>query len=135
MTKVFTGVLGGRSVLLACVATVLALCQAAAAGEIRLNQVGYLTGDAKVATLMSREAALPADTRFTVEDADGTTVLKGRVGKAGAGWNEKFVSTYQLDFSGLTEPGLYRLRVAGADPSVSPEFRVGDGAALGLQQL
>ena len=116
--------------MLAGAVAVLALCQAATAGEIRLNQVGYLTGEAKVATLMSREAALPADTRFTVEDDDGMTVLKGRVGKAGAGWNEKFASTYQLDFSGLTEPGRYRLRVAGADPSVSPPFTVADGAAL-----
>jgi hypothetical protein len=109
---------------------VLSLCQAAGAGEVRLNQVGYLPGDAKIATLMSRAASLPADTRFAVEDVDGKTVLKGRIGKAGAGWNERFVSTYQLDFSGLTEPGRYRLRVAGTDPSVSPAFRIGDGVAL-----
>jgi len=105
-------------------------CQIAVAGEIRVNQVGYRSDDAKIATLMSRKAALPADTRFTVEDADGKTVLKARIGKAGAGWNETFVATYQLDFSDLEKPGTYRLRIAGADPSLSPEFRVGNGAAL-----
>ncbi len=130
MTKVVTGGRGGRAPMLAGAVAVLALCQAAAAGEIRLNQVGYRSGEAKIATLMSREAALSADTRFTVEDADGMTVLKGRVGKAGAGWNERFVSTYRLDFSALSEPGRYRLRVAGSDPSVSPPFTIGDGAAL-----
>lgn len=121
---------GRRVPTLASAAAVVALCHGAVAGEIRLNQVGYRTGEAKVATLMSREAGLPADTRFTVEDADGRTVLKGRVGKAGAGWNERFVATYRLDFSELSEPGRYRLRVAGADPSLSPPFTVGDGAAL-----
>lgn len=102
----------------------------AAAGEIRLNQVGYGSKEPKRATLMSREADLPADTRFTVEDGAGKTVLQGTVGKAGPGWNKTFAATYQLDFSKLAKPGKYRLRVAGANPSVSPPFAIGDGAAL-----
>lgn len=102
----------------------------AVSGEIRVNQVGYRADEPKRATLMSREADLPADTRFTVEDAGGKTVLKGRIGKAGDGWNGTYRATYQLDFSDLVKPGRYRLRVGGADPSVSPEFQIGDGAAL-----
>lgn len=120
---------GGRTPALTG-AVIALLAGQAAAGEIRVNQVGYRADEPKRATLMSREADLPADTRFTVEDGDGKTVLKGRIGKAGGGWNATFAATYQLDFSELAKPGTYRLRVAGADPSLSPEFRVGDGAAL-----
>ena len=120
---------GGRTpALTGAVMTLLA--GQAAAGEIRVNQVGYRTDEPKRATLMSREADLPADTRFTVEDADGKTVLKGRIGKPGDGWNGTYRATHQLDFSDLVKPGRYRLRVAGADPAVSPEFRIGEGAAL-----
>lgn len=114
---------------------VLAVCQVAvsqlaAAGEIRVNQVGYAKTDVKRAVLMSEVADLSADTRFTVEDADGKTVLKGTVGKPGPGWNDGFRGTYILDFSKLSAPGVYRVRVAGKDPSVSPRITIGDSTAL-----
>lgn len=106
------------------------MATSALAGEIRLNQVGYRPGDAKHAVLMSEKGSLPASTRFLVHDENGMTVFKGRIGKAGAGWNDRYRSTYDLDFSALEATGRFTVVVEDGDPSASPEFEIAKGKAL-----
>jgi hypothetical protein len=45
-------------------------------------------------------------------------------------WNSAYRAVYQLSFSGLRVPGVYRVRVLSPAAAVSPEFIVGTGAQL-----
>ena len=87
----------------------------------RLNQVGYLPDSPKRFSLPVSSAA-PRD--FTVEDDDGQTVFTGRIETrvydmtAAAG--ERVVVG---DFSGLTTPGRFRVRMGEVS---SAPFVVGD---------
>lgn len=77
------------------------------AAAIRVNQVGFLPGASKWAVVPATET-----TRFVVIDADsGREVWRGRLGTA-AEWCPAAQSVQLADFSALTRPGRYRLRVA-----------------------
>ena len=90
------------------------------AGFIRVDQVGYASGEAKRAYLMTTGAAPRA--RFTVVDARGRHVLDGTAGTRRGPWNSAYPDVYALDLTRLRRPGTYRVRAAG---NVSPPFRVG----------
>ncbi|HEY1394447.1 MAG TPA: glycoside hydrolase family 9 protein [Methylibium sp.] len=86
-------------------------------GEIQLDQVGFLPRAAKWAAVP--EAGSDA---FTVINAHtGQQVLRGHLGAA-AFWEPAQASVRLADFSRLTMPGEYRLRVAGLPDS--PRFAV-----------
>src|SRR5690242_13659144 len=86
---------------------------AAVAGLVRVDQVGYLPGDAKVAYLMAPGTVTGA--RFSVVDSSGRSVLSGSVGTTSRGsWNPKYPKVYPISFSGLTRSGTYRIKVTGA---------------------
>ena len=100
---------------------------AALAGEreIKIDQVGYLPGSAKVAVVPNGDAAA-----FTVVKAGSdTVVLRGTLGAAAA--YAPAAETVRLaDFSDLAAPGRYQLRVAGL-PDSAP-FTVGADAYQAL---
>ncbi len=86
---------------------------------IRLNQLGYPPAAPKVAVAFSRTPIPPA---FEIVSADaGQVVLKGE-GRAPAvaTWGQ-FAHHLALDFSALRQPGMYRVRLTGAE---SAPFRV-----------
>ncbi len=80
---------------------------------VRVNQVGYLPGDVKIAILSS---ATPLEGEFTVGD------LKAPIGDDQGAWGP-FAHNYRLDFSPLKRTGCYRIQYAQVE---SPEFGVGD---------
>ena len=80
---------------------------------IRVNNVGYLPGDAKIAVLSSDR---PIEGNFTVGD------FKGPVGPDQGRWGP-FAHNYRLDFSAVKSPGQYRVRAGGVE---SPAFGVGE---------
>lgn len=80
-------------------------------GHVRVDQVGYATGEAKRAFLLAEAPAGGA--RFAVVDAGGRTVLSGRVGPRTGGWNGRYRAVHRIDFSGLRRPGRYRIVVDG----------------------
>ena len=91
---------------------------------VRVNQVGYVTGDSKIAFAMlpGRVPSVP----FTV--TSGNTVAFRGVARTDLGsWNGNYRAVYRLDFSALRADGWYRVHAAGA---VSPAFQIGSGAAL-----
>jgi hypothetical protein len=90
------------------------------AGFIRVDQVGYASGETKHAYLMTAAAAPGA--RFTVVDSRGRTVREGAAGPRLGSWNSAYPDVYALDLTRLRRPGTYRIRAAG---NVSPPFRVG----------
>jgi len=96
-------------------------------GHVRVDQVGYATGEAKRAFLLAEAPAGGA--RFAVVDAGGRTVHSGRVGPRTGGWNGRYRAVHRIDFSGLRRPGRYRIVVDGL-AAPSPAFRVASRRAL-----
>src|SRR4051812_6414649 len=93
---------------------------AAPPGFIRVDQVGYASGETKQAYLMTTAPA--PGTPFTVMNVRGRTVLAGRAGARLGQWNSRYPDVYALDLTRLRRPGTYRIRAGG---DVSPAFRVG----------
>jgi endoglucanase len=84
---------------------------------IRINQQGYLPGDAKVAVLISREAVKGKFSLIHAETQE--TVLKGKLQKSRAEpWGN--FHYYQLDFSEITETGKYHLSFKEARSATFP---------------
>ncbi|MGH3163908.1 MAG: glycoside hydrolase family 9 protein, partial [Streptosporangiaceae bacterium] len=116
------------------VAVTGALLQPAAAGasvspppQIRVNQVGYPSAGPKAAYVM-----LPgkvARVRFEVVTPHGV-VYRGTSSRDVGSWNAAYQAVYQLSFSGLRQPGQYRIRLLSPAAAVSPGFIVGDGTQL-----
>lgn len=92
---------------------------------VRVNQVGYLPDDIKVAVLISLDDASPA---FKVCSEDGKVVFRGKGKKADAKkWALR--KAYRLNFSSVTETGRYYVESNGIK---SPLFRIGADAYDGL---
>jgi endoglucanase len=82
---------------------------------IRVNQVGYLPDDPKIALLSSDQ---PLEGTFSVGD------YQASVGSDQGAWGP-FAHNYRLDFSPLKTPGRYRVRFGEV---TSLEFAIGDDA-------
>jgi endoglucanase len=103
--------------------------EAAVSGVVRVDQVGFLAGEAKQAYLMA--TATVSGARFTVTDSTGATALSGTVGTTSRGsWNNAYPAVYPINLDGLTRPGTYQIRVSGAASARSPRFKVLAPAAL-----
>src|SRR5450755_2353416 len=96
--------------------------------QVRVNQVGYAPRSPKLAFAMLARPV--ASVRFTVYGEHGV-VFRGRSATDAGGWNSGYHAVYQLDFSGLTRPGSYRIKIVEAGAAaVSPSFRIARSAAL-----
>jgi endoglucanase len=93
---------------------------------IRVNQVGYLPGSAKVAVLCSLDTARISS--FMVESENGQRVL-GPLPAAAARPFGPCAATHRLDFSAVRAEGLYRIVAAGVR---SPVVRVSRSAYDGV---
>jgi len=82
---------------------------------IRVNQVGYLPDDPKIALLSS---ATPQTGPFTVGE------FSADIGPDCGPWGP-FAHNYRLDFTAVRAPGRYRVR---AGDVASPEFAIGPDA-------
>jgi endoglucanase len=101
---------------------------AAVTGLVRVDQVGYLPGEAKQAYLMVPGAVSGAT--FAVVNSSGTRVLTGQVGASRGGWNDKYKAVYPITFTGVRAPGRYHITVSGGASGTSPEFAIADPARL-----
>ncbi|WP_137171484.1 heme-degrading domain-containing protein [Massilia sp. HP4] len=100
----------------------------ASAQAIKLNQVGFLPQAQKLAV------AAQGVGEFEILKADGKTAFRGTAGAA-LRWEPSGESVRVLDFSALTRPGTYRIRIAGlplSDPfTVNADgYRALNSAAL-----
>jgi endoglucanase len=101
---------------------------AASASLIRIDQIGYLPGDAKVGYLMT--GASVSGAKYAVVNAAGKTVLSGTVGSTSRGkWNSAYPDVYPITFTALTKPGSYHLTVSGGATATSPTFTVASTAS------
>src|SRR5690349_10447273 len=78
---------------------IIGLLSAAAAAQtafVRVNQVGYGSGQAKRAYLMSSSAETGAS--FAVKNSSGTAVFTGPIGANLGAWSRTYKNVYALDF-------------------------------------
>ncbi|WP_225448455.1 glycoside hydrolase family 9 protein [Streptacidiphilus sp. P02-A3a] len=107
----------------------LASAQAATAGQLRVDQLGYGTGDTKIGYLMA--GGKVSGESYRVVDAAGKTVASGKVGGTSRGsWNSAYPDVYPIDFSALTTAGSYRLVTTGPLSLTSDRFTVENPATL-----
>ena len=113
--------------VLAAVASVSFAVPAAAAttAQIRVDQVGYATGEAKAAYLMGTTSNAGAS--FSVVDSAGKSVLTGKVGASTGKWSTAYSAVYPIDISAVKTAGSYQIKVGS---TVSPKFRVDSSANL-----
>ncbi|HVH66891.1 MAG TPA: glycoside hydrolase family 9 protein [Gemmatimonadales bacterium] len=78
---------------------------------IRVNQVGYLPEAPKIAVVCALEAR--NITTFSVIDAHDRTIFGPRAARS-TGPFGPCAATYRLDFSGVRQPGTYRVVAGGA---------------------
>ncbi len=83
---------------------------------IRINQLGYFPGSTKTAIVADNEAQW-----FDVIDASGEVVFEGELTNAGY-WDASGEEVKQANFSELTTPGEYRLKV---EDELSYPFEIG----------
>ncbi len=84
--------------------------------ELRVDQLGFAPDEVKRAYLLS--SAVQAGAAFSVADAHGRIVLRGRAGPSRGRWNERYGAVQPLDLSSLRAPGRYRVRVSGAESTI-----------------
>lgn len=93
--------------------------------HLRVNQIGYLPADSKVAIAFSH---MPAVGKFSLIDADSQeSVFESELKPSSApGWGT-FTHYYELDFSAVSTKGRYYVRLE-ASGDASSTFTIGSGA-------
>ena len=99
--------------------------------HVRVNLIGYLPADSKVAIAFSHP---PVTGEFSLVDADSREpVLESSLEPSDApGWGA-FSNYYQLDFSAINTPGRYYIRVE-ATGDTSSTFSIGSDAYGAYQE-
>jgi len=123
-----TALLGAIALALAVPATAgIPAAAAAAAPQVRVNQVGYTPFAPKVAYVML--PAKVARVRFEVTTGWGVAYRGTSADDVGS-WNSGYQAVYQLTFSGVTSPGQYQVKVLTPAVAASPTFTIGSGSQL-----
>jgi endoglucanase len=107
--------------LFALLAALDPLAASGAEAWIRVNQIGYLPGDPKIAVLSS---AKPQRGEFRVGE------FSADIGADQGAWGP-FAHNYRLDFSSVTAPGGHKVTF---DEVESPEFAIGPDAYAGVPE-
>ena len=95
--------------------------------QIRVNQVGYQPTEIKRAVLMSTNAL---SGNFSVV-SNGITVFSASIPATNAGsWTTTYTNTYLLDFSSVTNSGVYAIQIAASVNATSPPVAIGTAPAL-----
>ena len=97
-------------------------------GLVRVDQLGYLPDESKVAYLLAQAPAEGA--QFTVVDASGTEAFQGTAGPDRGPWNDAWPAVHPLDLTALNTPGTYRIELSGTVAATSPSFTIGSAADL-----
>ncbi len=95
---------------------------AAANDYIRVNQVGYITNDTKIAIIGSGNSLSGT---FYLVDAANTNIayFSNTIGSSRGNNNTPFANNYPCDFSAYTTPGQYRIKMN--DGTISHPFAIG----------
>lgn len=114
---------------------VLALCCCfgvivRAAQWIRVNQLGYLTDDVKVAVWVSNQPGLITSFQV-INELTGKPVYTGKLVEQ-TGKQLAFATSARLNFSSVSQPGTYFIQ---AGEAVSPAFRISNDVYAGTADV
>jgi hypothetical protein len=123
-----TGATGATVGTAATGATAGSAAAKAVAPQVRVNQVGYAPRSPKVAFAM---LARPVKSvRYTIT-GPRNVAFRGQSTTDAGRWSSRYGAVYKLDFSQLTQPGRYRVRIdAAGQTAVSPAFEIAPSADL-----
>ena len=111
-------------VVLALTLSSAALAQSA---FVRVNQVGYVSGAAKRAYLMS--SGVESGATFVIKNSSGSTVFgPAAVGANLGSWSTAYPDIYALDFDSFVTAGTYTISVSGSIAASSPTFKIDTAA-------
>ncbi|HEX3390684.1 MAG TPA: glycoside hydrolase family 9 protein [Streptosporangiaceae bacterium] len=112
----------------------------APAAAIRVDQVGYPSGAAKLAEIMTK--AKPASDlpggglRWVLVRAGSCTVAASGVARQNLGaWSKRYGWVWAARFSRVRAPGRYRVGILGDASAASPWFTIGSAARLYARPL
>ncbi|MBN2601177.1 MAG: glycoside hydrolase family 9 protein [Candidatus Marinimicrobia bacterium] len=88
---------------------------------IRINQIGYLSDEAKTAVILSEKKLDGKNIEIIVPESDAV-VLRSELTSSEGSWGE-FEYCYRFDFSALNRPGKYRIRISKLK-TLSREFNI-----------
>ena len=95
----------------------------------RVDQIGYATGAAKLAVLMTRSAKPGA--RWELISVHRCRVVASGAATVNLGsWSHRYPAVWAIRFSGVHRSGLYRLALAAHPEAVSPWFRIAPASGL-----
>jgi endoglucanase len=107
----------------------------APAAAIRVDQVGYPSGAAKLAEIMTK-ARPSGDLHWVVVRAGTCTVAASGVARQNLGaWSKRYGWVWAARFTGVRAPGRYRLGILGDASAASPWFTIGPAAQLYVRPL
>jgi len=112
----------------------------APAAVIRVDQVGYPSGAAKLAEIMTKarpSADLPGGgLRWVVVRAGSCTVAATGLARQDLGsWSKRYGWVWAARFTGLRAAGRYRIGILGDASAASPWFTIGPAAQLYARPL
>jgi len=94
---------------------------------VRVNQVGYVSGAAKRAYLMS--SGVESGATFVIKNSSGSTVFGPTAVGANLGsWSTAYPDIYALDFDSFVTAGTYTISVSGSIAASSPSFKIDTAA-------
>jgi hypothetical protein len=96
---------------------------------VRVNQVGYISGETKRAILMATGSESGA-TFNVINTANGHSVYSAPIGASQGSWSSAFPDTYLLDLTQVQTRGSYTIQVDGPIAASSPTFKIDTGANL-----
>jgi endoglucanase len=124
-----SGGTGWATLLLLALALSLPAHSRAASAYVRLNQMGYVTNESKQAVLLATSA--DSGTFSVVNATNGATLFSAAIPATSLGsWNSTFPNTYLLDFSAMTNPGIYQVQVSGTIATTSSNFPVSTATTI-----
>jgi len=132
MRRAWPMILTAAGITLATVIPVAAWApQASAAAtappQVRVDQVGYPSDAAKVAYAMLAKPV--SKVRFEVTTPYGVEYRGTSTDDVGS-WNSAYRAVYQLNFSGVSVPGIYQVKLLSPAAASSPSFTIGTGPQL-----
>jgi hypothetical protein len=94
--------------------------------HIRLNQAGYIQNEGKTAILMA--VGTQTGSFSVVNTADGSNVFSGTIPGTSLGkWSSSYPNDYLLDFSAVTNCGVYYIMASAV---LSQDFTITNAGAI-----
>ena len=106
------------------------------AAAIRVDQVGYPSGAAKLAEIMTKARPSSAGLHWVLVRAGSCTVAASGVARQNLGaWSKRYGWVWAARFSQVRAPGRYRVGILGDASAASPWFAIGSAARLYARPL